>query len=85
MNGKVWTEAEDNIIREKYPRYGQCIMEHLPGRTLEATRQRAYQLDVHIEGITKRGPSGSTEKTKDAMAKARTRDINFWENRKSTL
>jgi len=48
----VWTEEEDQVIRDKYPRYGQCCLEHLPGKTKSQLANRVYQLGVKLEGYS---------------------------------
>ena len=55
MSGEPWTEEEDQIIRDKYPRYGSCCQEHLPRRTIMAIQKRALYLGVACESVRSRG------------------------------
>lgn len=58
----IWTKKEDQIIRDKYPRYGQCALEHLPGKTKAQLTSRAYYLGIEIENLK------TTKNKKDKVA-----------------
>lgn len=77
----TWTEKEDQIIRDKYPRYGQCCMEHLPGRTLGAVQRRASTLGVGLEGVNTLRVKGNRKRTRDCIAKQFIQQLDYWENR----
>lgn len=52
MGCRLWTEAEDALVRRHYPRHGmrwQGWDELLPHRSLNAIRVRAHGLGVHVD------------------------------------
>lgn len=52
MGCRLWTEAEDALVRMHYPRHGmrwQGWDELLPHRSLNAIRVRAHGLGVHVD------------------------------------
>lgn len=44
----MWSEEEDNIIKQYYPIEGPKVADRLPGRTREACKARAYLLNSTI-------------------------------------
>lgn len=50
---KIWTEAEEKILTEKYPRYGMCCLEHLPNKTKRQVENKVKMLGIGIEGVHK--------------------------------
>ena len=66
MGGRRWTEAEDEKIREAYPRYGVHMLARLPGRTQQGLIVRARALGVE-------GPRSTTPGRKSKI----NRSINY--------
>jgi hypothetical protein len=50
---EIWTEQEDQMIRDYYPEYGAQIHEWLPGRTEKAVHRRAYRMGISGKRGTK--------------------------------
>ncbi len=46
MPAKIWTDEEIELIKEKYPRYGTCCLEHFPGKTKEQLQSKATALGL---------------------------------------